>query len=176
MEQGELVKRFLEHRDVILSFIYALTRDYDAAEEVFQNVAVVIIQQAGQPTSIENFLGWVREVARHRVADYYRDQARRLAREQPAGTMIETISQAFAEHEIAPQEIHARMKCLLECLERLTGRSREVIDGFYRDRKSLRDLAARLDWKENSVKVALSRARKVLADCIALRLRLGEAG
>ncbi|OAI47180.1 hypothetical protein AYO44_10020 [Planctomycetaceae bacterium SCGC AG-212-F19] len=174
MDQAELVKRFLENRDVILSFIYALTRDYDAAEEIFQNVAVAILQESSRPANIDNFLGWAREVARHRVADFYRQQARRTAREQPASGMIETIAQAFAENEIAAQASHQRMKCLLECLERLTGKSREVIEGFYRDRKSLRDLAISLAWQENSVKVALSRARKVLADCITLRLRVQE--
>jgi len=176
MDQGELVKRFLENRDVILSFIYALTRDYDAAEEIFQNVAVAILQESSRPARIDNFLGWAREVARHRVADYYRQQARRSAHEQPASGMIDVIAQAFAENEITASASHLRMKSLLECLERLTGRSRTLIEGFYRDRKSLRDLALLLDWKENSVKVALSRARKVLADCIALRVHVGEAG
>src|SRR5262245_3878054 len=100
MDQGELVKRFLENRDVILSFIYALTRNYDAAREIFQNVAVSILQESGRATNIENFRGWASEVARHRVADFYRQQARRTAREQPSGAMIEVISQAFAENEI----------------------------------------------------------------------------
>jgi RNA polymerase sigma-70 factor (ECF subfamily) len=174
MNQGEMVKRFLEHRDVILSFIYALTRDYDVAEEIFQNVAVAILQESGRATGVANFLGWAREVARHRVADYYRERARRGALEQPSGGMIEIVAQAFAENELIPQASQARMKSLLECLERLTGRSREVIEGFYRDRKSLKELAASLDWKENSVKVALSRARKLLADCVHMKLRVQE--
>jgi RNA polymerase sigma-70 factor (ECF subfamily) len=176
MDQGELVKRFLENRDVILSFIYALTRDYDAAEEVFQNVAVAILQEAGRPAKVENFLAWAREVARHRVADYYRQGARRTAMEQPSGALVAAVSQAFAEHEIAAQTSHARMRSLLECLQRLTGRNRDVIEGFYRERKSLRDLAAGMGWTENSVKVALSRARKVLADCVHLKMRVQETG
>jgi RNA polymerase sigma-70 factor, ECF subfamily len=176
MNQGELVKRFLEHRDVILSFIYALSRDYDVAEEIFQNVAVAILQESNRATNVENFLGWAREVARHRVADYFRQQARRSAVEQPSSGLIEVIAQAFAENEVGPPASQARMKSLLECLQRLTGRSRDVIEGFYRQRKSLRELAAALDWKENSVKVALSRARKLLADCIHMKLRVQETG
>src|SRR5271165_6217057 len=134
MDQGTLVKRFLENRDVILSFIYALTRDYDVAEEIFQNLALAVLQESNRATSVENFLGWVREVARHRVADWYRQNSRRAAKEQPSGAMIEVVAQAFAENEVAAQANHLRMKSLLECLERLTGRSREVIEGFYRDR------------------------------------------
>jgi RNA polymerase sigma factor (sigma-70 family) len=176
MSQQELVRRFLEHRDVILGFIYALTLDYDVAEEVFQNVAVSILQEATKPADIGNFQGWAREVARHRVADYYRQHARRQAMEPPSGSMVDVLAQAFGENEITPQANQARMKSLLDCLQRLTGRSRDVIEGFYRDRKSLKDLAAGLSWQENSVKVALSRARKMLADCIEVRLRAEQAG
>ena len=176
MDQGELVRRFLENRDAILGFIYALTRDYDVAEETFQNVALTILQESGRATRVENFLGWAREVARHRVADYYRQNARRAGMELPSGPMMEVIAAAFQENEISHQANHVRMKSLLECLQRLSGRSREVIEGFYRDRKSVQDLAASLAWKENSVKVALSRARKMLADCVAVRLRVQETG
>lgn len=170
MKESDLVKRFLENRDVILSFIYALTRDYDVAEEIFQNVAVSILQTSGQAVQVDNFLGWAREVARHRVADHYRQSTRRTALIQPSWAMVETVAQAFTENEAAPEANHERMKSLLACLERLTGRSRDVIEGFYRRRQSVRELAATLDWKENSVKVALSRARKQLADCIQLRI------
>lgn len=175
MDQGNLVKRFLENRDAILGFIHALTRDYDVAEEIFQDVAVTILQESGRPTSVENFLGWAREVARHRVADYYRQHARRSSLVQPSGAMIEAVALAFAENEVGPQANQLRMKSLLECLERLSGRARDVIEGFYRDRKSIKDLAAGLEWKEGSVKVALSRARKLLADCIQVKLRVEQA-
>jgi RNA polymerase sigma-70 factor (ECF subfamily) len=171
MEKEELIKRFLENRDVLMGFVYALTRDFDVAEEIFQNVAVSIIGAAEKSTGVENFLGWAREIARHRVADYYRQNARRSAVERLSGGMIEVISQTFQENDLTPQVNQLRMKSLLECLERLTGRSRDVIEGFYRGRKSVRDLAVSLDWKENSVKVALSRARKVLADCVEDKLR-----
>jgi len=170
MEQSDLVKRFLDNRDVILSFIYALTRDYDVAEEIFQNVALSILQMSGEAAQVDNFLSWAREVARHRVIDYYRQANRRAALIQPSGAMIEAIAQAFAENEVVPEVNHERMKSLLACLERLTGRNRDVIEGFYRQRQSVRELATALAWKENSVKVALSRARKLLADCIQLRI------
>jgi RNA polymerase sigma-70 factor (ECF subfamily) len=171
MSKEELVKRFLENRDALMGFVFALTRDFDVAEEIFQTVAVSILGEADRSTAVKNFMGWAREIARHRVADYYRQNARRSAVERLSGTMIEAISQTFEESEIAPQVSQLRMKSLLECLGRLTGRSRDVIEGFYRQRKSVRDLATSLSWKENSVKVALSRARKVLADCVEVKLR-----
>lgn len=176
MDEAELVKRFMEHRDVVLSYIFALTRDYDVAEEVFQNVAVSVLHEAGRETSVEHMPAWLRKIARHRVADYYRQHARRLAKERASGSMSDVISLAFEESAVSPGVSHERMKSLLECLQKLSGRSREAIDGFYRDRKSLKDLAAALGWQENSVKVALSRARKTLGDCIEMKLRAAQPG
>jgi RNA polymerase sigma-70 factor (ECF subfamily) len=174
MDASDLVKRFMDQRDSILGFILALTMNYEVAEEVFQNVAVSVLKEGSRP-DVTDFQAWVRQIARHRVADHYRQQARRANRERPSGAMEEIIGQAFAEHEIAPHVNHARMKSLLDCLQRLAGRSRQVIEGFYRERKSLRVLAADLGWQENSVKVALSRARKALADCVEVRLQGHQA-
>ena len=176
MEQPDLVRRFLDHRDMILGFIYALTLDYDVAEEVFQDVATSILREGSREANVSNFPVWARQVARHRVADYYRKHARRSAVERPAGAMADVIAQAFVENEVTPQANQSRMKALLDCLSRLSGRPRDVIEGFYRDRQSLKELAARLSWKETSVKVALSRARKVLADCIEVKMRGQQAG
>jgi RNA polymerase sigma-70 factor (ECF subfamily) len=176
MSRRPLERQLLEHRDALLALIYALTRDYDAAEEIFQEVALNILEEASRGTIVDHFLAWARQVARHRVIDYYRRDAKRAAREQPSGSMADVITEAFRENEITPQASQQRMKALLECLNRLTGRARQVIEGFYRQRKSLKALAADLGWKEDSVKVALSRARKVLADCVASRVRGQEAG
>lgn len=175
MAQEPLVKQFLENRDAILGFIFALTRDYDVSEEIFQEVAMVILKEAERATVVVNFLAWGREVARRHVADYYKKRARRDLIEQPAGSMEEIIAQAFEENEAALENQRLRFQCLMECVQRLSGQSREVIEGFYGRRMSLRELATKLTWKEDSVKVALSRARKALADCIKGRLRMQEA-
>jgi RNA polymerase sigma factor (sigma-70 family) len=119
-------------------------------------------------------MAWGREVARRHVADHYKKRARRDRVGQPSGTMEEVIAQAFEENEAVLELQKLRFQCLLECIQSLSGRSRELIEGFYGRRKSLRDLAADMAWQEDSVKVALSRARKTLADCIKGRLRLRE--
>jgi RNA polymerase sigma factor (sigma-70 family) len=175
MAQGQLVKQFLEARDAILGFIYALTRDFDVSEEIFQDVAMVILEEARRETTVLHFMPWAREIARRRVAEYFRKQAAREARERPSDSLTEAIAQAFVENESMLEEHRLRLQFLLDCLKRLSGRGREVIEGFYGRRRSVKGLAADMAWQENSVKVALSRARKVLADCINTRLRLSEA-
>ena len=69
-----------------------------------------------------------------------------------------------------------RFSFLQECVEELTGRSREVIQQRYREGKSNSAIAAALEWKLDSVKVALSRARRTLAECVKRKMRIGEEG
>jgi RNA polymerase sigma-70 factor, ECF subfamily len=171
MPHPDLVKQFLEQRDVILGFILALTRDYDAAEEILQEVALVILEEANHQTAVAHFTAWAQGIARRRVADYYRRSTRRRTVEQLTGAMTEVVCQAFEENEEVLDRHQDRMKALMRCLPRLTGRSRDVIVGFYQHRQSIKQLADALAWQANSVKVALSRARKMLADCIQVRLR-----
>jgi RNA polymerase sigma-70 factor (ECF subfamily) len=172
MAYPTLVRQFLEHRDVVLGFVFALTRDYDVAEEVFQEVALAILQEAGKGTAVESFLAWAQGIARRRVADYYRKANRRQTVEQVAGPLADVVSQAFAENAPLLEGHQERMASLLECLQRLAGRSRVIVESFYQRRQSLREIAGLLGWKEDSVKVALSRARKALADCIENRMRM----
>jgi RNA polymerase sigma-70 factor (ECF subfamily) len=171
MADPVLVRQFLEQRDVILGFILALTRDYDTAEEVLQEVALVILDEANKGTVASHFPSWAQGIARRRVADHYRKRNRRHAVEQVSGAMTEVVCQAFAENEELLDRHQDRMKALMQCLTRLTGRSRDVIVGFYQQRLSIQQLAETLAWQANSVKVALTRARKLLADCIQVRLR-----
>ena len=171
MSDPMLVKQFLAERDVILGFVLALTRDYDVAEEILQELALVILEEANKQTAVGHFRSWAQGIARRRVADSYRKRNRRHAIEQLSGSMTDVVCQAFAENEELLDRHQDRMKALMRCLTRLTGRSRDVIVGFYQQRQSIQQLAEALAWQANSVKVALSRARKLLADCIQVRLR-----
>jgi RNA polymerase sigma-70 factor (ECF subfamily) len=168
---AQLVNELLENRDAILGFIMALTRDYAVAEEIFQEVAKAILEEANQGRAVAHFMPWAREIARRRVSEFYRRNAQRRQIESVSPSMEEVVCQAFAENEKTLEAGQARLQALLECLEGLSGRNREAVEGFYRQRKSVRDIAAALGWSEQSVKNALWRSRKTLAECVRQKVR-----
>lgn len=175
MEENRLVRELLDHRDQLLGMLLSQTRDYDAAEEVFQEVALEVVKEAGRGTQVERFLPWVREMARRRLAEHFRRRARREAAEPLSGSLVEAIGRAFEEEDVSAEESRARQKALLECIERLPGRSREVVRRRYEDWLPLARVAESVAWKVASVKVALSRARRALMECVERKLRAGEA-
>ncbi|MEJ7591927.1 MAG: sigma-70 region 4 domain-containing protein [Planctomycetaceae bacterium] len=61
------------------------------------------------------------------------------------------------------------------CLGELAPRAREVVQLRYSaERLSLDEVAQRMSWTVGSVKVALSRAKDALWDCVQRRLDVAE--
>lgn len=171
----KLTRDLLEHRKALLDFIYAVTRDFDVAEEIFQETALAILAEAAAGRKIEPFLPWAREVARHRVFEYHRGAAKRRRVAQLPDALLDVVAQSFDENEELRENLRARQTFLADCLQKLTDRVRAMINGRYRGGKSVLEIAQENGWTVDSVHVALSRARKALAECIARRANLKEA-
>ena len=175
MQSSDLARQFVQHRDMLYGYVFALTRDHDLAEDLLQDVGVSILTEATRGRGPDNFLPWARGLARHRVADHYRRLASRRQHEIPFEEFADAVDLAFAEHARTPEDNHQQLKLLRECLDGLTVRVRTIIDLRYSGRQSLEEIAASLSWTPASIKVALSRARRTLADCVGRRRR-GEEG
>lgn len=175
MHQPKLTLDFLQNRQALLGFIFALTRNQLVAEEVFQEVALAILGEASSGKSVDPFLPWAREVARRRVVEYYRKTSRREAPAPLTESMVELIGASFGENEEAPERDSARVSSLRQCIAQLSARARQVIQLRYTTELGIDAIAQSVDWQAGSVKVLLSKTRKVLADCIRAKLSASEA-
>ena len=175
MEPRELVPEFVQHRDVLYGYILALTRDHNLADDILQEVGVSILTEAKRGMSPEAFLPWARGLARHRVADHYRRLATRRRHETHFEEFADAVDLAFAEHAPTPEDNDHQLKLLRECLDALTERVRTIVNLRYSGGQSIGEIAASLSWTPASIKVALSRARRALAECVGRKLRREEA-
>jgi RNA polymerase sigma-70 factor (ECF subfamily) len=175
---ARVVKDLLQHRDTLFAFLLTLTRSHDLAEELFQELGVAVLAEAQRGICPEQFLPWARTIARHRVADFFRARNRRAGVEQAFDptdeAMQQVVDQAFAENPLEAIEGRERVRVLTECLGRLGSRARQIVDGFYRDREPIADIAGRIGWTPNAVKVALAKTRRALADCVERKLDTGS--
>ena len=174
MSQSGMTREFLQNRQALLGFIFALTRDPLASEEIFQEVALAILGEAAAGKSVDPFLPWAREVARRRVAEYYRKSTQRRVvplRE----SMVDLISQSYRENEEGPERDALRLASLRRCVDQLGGRAREVIDLRYRLRQGIEQIASAFSWRSDSVHVLLARTRRILADCVRSKLSSTES-
>lgn len=60
MDEMPLIQKCLQLRSEFMGYLYAMTRDAELAEEIYQNAAVVVIKKAEQPETIRNFLAWAK--------------------------------------------------------------------------------------------------------------------
>jgi RNA polymerase sigma-70 factor (ECF subfamily) len=175
MSQTGMTREFLRHRQALLGFIFALTRDQLVAEEIFQDVALAILGEAAAGKSVDPFLPWAREVARRRVAEYYRKSVRRGRIAPLRESMVDLISQSYGENEESPEQDSLRLASLRRCVDQLGGRAREAIDLRYRLRQGAEAIAETFAWRVDSVHVLLARARRLLADCVKSKLSSTES-
>jgi len=169
----DLVKLFLERRDGVLGYVLALTRDRAAAEEIFQEIGLAVVEEAGKGSAVERFVPWVHEIARRRVAEHFRKTARRreVARLE---SLDEVVGQAFEENACSAEERGRRHDTLGECLDELPATQREMIERRYRQEATIPQIARSMDWSEGAVKVALWKARRRLEGCVESRMEEAE--
>ena len=172
MSLPSLTRKLLSTRQAILGFIYALTRDIEATEEIFQEISITILQQAGKGRDVEPFMPWAREIARRRTAEYFRKRSTRMRIEAPSGAIVDAVSQIFEENEETSEQIGRRLEALRACLGKLSARTREILNLVYRTQLPLKDVAASIKLKASSVRQLLWRTRKTLANCIRTKIEV----
>ena len=67
MDETPMIQQYLQLRSEFMGYLYAMTRDAELAEEVYQNAAVVVIESAEQQEAIRNFRAWAKEVVRRQA-------------------------------------------------------------------------------------------------------------
>lgn len=155
---------------MVRGFVLGLVADRAAADDVFQDVFLTVVQRSEDFRRDGNFLAWVRGIARNKVLEYYRRQ-----RIQPLPfdeQLLELLADAVDERDV---QLDRQREVLARCLERLAPRAREIVDLRYAEHPlSPPEIAERLAWTTNAVHVALARVRAYLRECTQHMLASGE--
>src|SRR5262245_66469592 len=74
--ESEFVKRLMEHRSMLHSFVYALLREPHLTEDILQEVAVVLWSKFSEFRPGTDFGAWARSIAFREVLSARRSEAR----------------------------------------------------------------------------------------------------
>jgi RNA polymerase sigma-70 factor, ECF subfamily len=162
----EVLRLLLENRSSLFAFILAVTRNMEAAEEVFQEVSLAICESAEGYELGTNFMAWSREIARRRIAAQYRREKR--SKELLALLESRGLEAGFARAD----EEHAsqyRVAALHDCLQGLGGFVRRLFEMRYSGRLGFQEIASRVSRQPESVRKAIYRGRLALRKCIESR-------
>jgi RNA polymerase sigma-70 factor (ECF subfamily) len=160
-DQREYLRHFLAAESSLRGYILAHVRDFDAAEDLLQQTALVLWRKFETFDVRRPFLAWALGIARLEILTTARRA--RPGRSLLAGDLDSLIVGEYIRLE---SELPRRRQLLRHCLERLRGSMSDAIRLRYEQGSSLDRIARTLGKSLAAVKVILHRARLALHDCV----------
>ncbi|MCA9260621.1 MAG: sigma-70 family RNA polymerase sigma factor, partial [Planctomycetales bacterium] len=151
-----------QHHRGLFAFVRALVPHYADAEDVYQQVALVLWKKFDDFEIGTNFRAWSAQVARNTARDFLRSQ-RRLA---PcfSDDFLEALAAAHIER--SGDEERFRAEALQRCLDKLSHRDRKLVDECYAPDRDFSAIAKSQNRSIDAIYQAISRIRKNLARCV----------
>jgi len=144
-----------------------MVRDFDAAEDLFQDTVVEILGSADRFDPSREFLPWANGIARNVVRRHYKRLSRRRVSPVEVDN-LEYLGNLMAEDRGADAWEEER-RALRYCLERVDSRNRRLLALRYQENLKGGKLAESVNLSEKSVRTILHRVRNALRRCIERR-------
>src|SRR4051812_14158334 len=154
---------FVKHQLAVRAFILSLEPNFTDAEDLLQEVFLVITRKANDFQEGTNFFAWACTIARYKLLE----SIRRRSRSQ---VLSEEVLESLCSVEPEPHFDDSRLALLQQCLEQLAPKARQMMYLRYFGEHSPAQIARLVSWTPNAVRVALSRARTVLQECLERRI------
>lgn len=161
---------FVRHQQAVLGYVLSIEPNFADAQDVVQEVFLTISRKAHTWTADTDFLAWVCTVARYETLNFQRTRARRAAR------LDEDVVALLHAGEVADEAaFQRRVSALQRCLGRLAPRAHELVWMRYHGAQMPEQIAPAVGWTANAVRVALTRARQFLRECLEQQSSTTEA-
>jgi RNA polymerase sigma-70 factor (ECF subfamily) len=146
-------------------FIRGFVRDRAAAEDVLQEVALVVVDRFEAYDNSRPFIAWALGIARNVVLSHlrsaYRDQNVEFS------DAVERVAQSMERMEPQAEQMK---DALADCIGGVRGRSRQVLQLRYTEGLGLKQIAERMEMTSGNIGVLMHRVRAGLRDCIERRM------
>jgi RNA polymerase sigma-70 factor (ECF subfamily) len=162
----ELLRLLGTHERNLFAYVYALTPNWQDAEEVMQQVRIRIWQDFDRYDPEKPFGSWARAIAYYQVLTFRKQKSRQ--REFFSEAILKEVSDTYESMNDSSSD---RRTALLGCLDKLSDRKRQIIETYYQSPEPNANLAESLSMNQNALRQLLFRIRKILFQCIERSLR-----
>ncbi len=145
---------------LVSSVALAIVRDPDLSRDITQDVFLSAWRDIGKLREPASFLPWLRQVTRHRA--YHIQRSLRRGRRHSAGTTPDDLLEAVVDPRPNPQQRLVSLetrRLVAETIEALPVDAREVVTLYYREGRSVTQVADLLGLSDAAVRQRLARAR-----------------
>ena len=167
--QREFVQRlFIEHVDELKGFVASLMPEPELVDDVVQETFVAVTARADHYDSKRSFLEWLFVVARDKIREI---GGRAESDATPfSDAVLEVLSASHQPFGLSA----AYMRFLDECIGGLAPQARRIVSLRYQTAMKPRHVAKAIGWTPASVRVALTRARAAIRECVEQKLAVAE--
>ena len=153
----------------LFAFIFSLVGDSETANDVLQEANLVLWEKESEYDTSRPFRPWAYKISYLQVLSHRERAGRdRLVFDDE---LIHRIAGGFPTENDSADE---RRDALNKCVQQLKSRESQLVRMRYFQSMSLSAIAAQCGMSLSSVKVALYRTRKMLADCVERKLTRRE--
>lgn len=162
-QAGAFARMLGECQDPLFAYIRSLVRDFNDADDLFQQTALVLWRKFAEYDRSRSFLAWACGVARFEVTNFLRTRGRsRLYFSDGLNLLLIRAQDEDARDAVAED----RRAALSGCVGKLRERDRRLLEDCYGGGRRVPDVAEREGRSSQSVHNSLRRIRRALYECI----------
>ncbi|WP_440898139.1 RNA polymerase sigma factor [Amphibacillus sp. Q70] len=147
-----LIERYKHH---VFKIALSVVHNEKDAEDIAQETFIKMIDALPSYRS-EGFKTWISRIALHKSIDFKRKQQRRREELSTFEQDYQWVDQDNVEQEFLKNELQQKIKIALKYMPE---KFRGVIQCYYMEDMSYKEIADQLDLTESNVKIRLYRAR-----------------
>ena len=166
LEKEDIAAYLFKEQVNLTAYIGYLTMDFQAAEDIFQDVSIKAISTADTFKDVDHLRRWSLVVGRNGAVDWLR---RRKRQSMVMDSQLMDVIQGEWPSQ-ARDDKSVSLEALASCMDSLTDYNRELLDLRYFQSLSGSEIARRLQRKVETVYQALTRIHRRLENCVRRRL------
>jgi RNA polymerase sigma-70 factor, ECF subfamily len=165
----DFVKLLLDNQRRVFTYILTLVPNVADAEDIMQEVSIVLWRKFPEYEAGTNFAAWAYRVAYNTVRTFRVKQLRcRVKFDDELLAMVATETESMRE------ELEISRQILTDCEQKLSPDDRELLKARYQAGTTVRSLAAAVGRSVEGMYKAMRRIHDALYDCVQRRLASEE--
>lgn len=161
-----VVRLYSQHQRWLFVYLTTLVGNPDHAEDLMQEVCVVMWKEHHRFKLGTNFAAWLSVIAYHQVQKYWRQKKQR--RKFLNDGMVEQLAERVTEDF---DGLDSRRQMLRECVSKLQPTDQQLLSAVYNDQKmTVRELSRQMERPERAVYKSTARIRRLLFECIRQKM------
>ena len=163
-------QQFIEHVDELQGFVASLVPEPGLVDDIVQETFVAISARAAGYDPTTSFSAWLFTVARDKIREI---GGKASAEARPFADDVLDVLLASQGGAKASSE---KLQFIDECIAALAPQARRIVELRYQNAMKPRHVAKAIGWTSASVRVALSRARTAIRECVDRKVAAAGLG